>query len=88
MPRIKIVKPFKFAEITEVHPRLYDVGEMDVSEECAKVALSEGWAAPLAEKREAGRPSQGSGPEKPSASSQAAKAPRPKTRAKSKAKPK
>lgn len=66
MPRITIVRPFKFTEITEVHPRLYEPGEQDVSDRCAEVAIQEGWAVPL---EDAGRPSQESG-EGPSPSSE------------------
>jgi len=53
MPLITIVRPFKFTEITEVHPRLYAPGDQDVSDRCAEVAIQEGWAVPLAV---AGRP--------------------------------
>ena len=65
MPRITIVRPFKFTEITEVHPRLYGPGEQDVSERCAEVAIQEGWAVPFVERPVAGPPSPESGPAKP-----------------------
>ena len=76
MPRITIVRPFKFVEITDVHPRLYGPGEQDVSERCAEVAIQEGWAVPLAV---AGRPSQESGAAPLSSSAPAPRSPRSKS---------
>lgn len=50
MPQIKVIKPFKFAH------QGYQVEEFEVSDdpkettdECAELAIAEGWAAPAAD---------------------------------------
>lgn len=56
MPKIEVLKAFKHADITEVHPREYAVGVHDVSDRCAEVALTEGWAKMVEASKEQARP--------------------------------
>jgi hypothetical protein len=66
MPRVNIVRPFRHCVGTDVYPTDFSVGEQEVDERTADVAVSEGWAVPLEQPR--GLPSQESGPEQPASS--------------------
>ncbi len=52
MPRITVLQPFKFAHgghtVQEFEP-----GEVETTDECADLAVSEGWAALLGDARAA-----------------------------------
>lgn len=77
MPKIEVSKPFKHADLWEVHGREYGVGEHDVSDRCAEVAVMNGWGKVVSEKKEPApvRPTVSqTGADKPPASSEPVKA--------------
>lgn len=47
MPKIKVIRPFRHVLTGHMYPTSFDLGEHEVDDRCAEVALQEGWAVPL-----------------------------------------